>query len=119
MSVSYVIDDNRQLVLTTLAGPVSVADILGYWQTLRADRLFRPELDEFVQITPGSISQLHYADLELISRSDPFCVRSRRAVLTSSDVDYGVVRMYEVIWGGNLRVFRCVEEIKQFLGRPL
>jgi hypothetical protein len=46
---------------------------------------------------------------------DPFSKRSRRAIVVHADVDYGVARMYEVLHGGQIQVFRSIEKAREFL----
>ena len=38
--------------------------------------------------------------------------------MVQAEVDYGVARMYEMMHGGQIQVFRSLEEPQQFLGLP-
>ena len=116
MVATYSVNPVARLVSTSISAPLTLGDLIALSDTLRKDPLFDPTFDELLEVSPGSAVGLRYADLEAATSIDPFSKRSRRALVVHADVDYGVARMYEVLHGGDIQVFRSLEEARQFLG---
>ena len=45
----------------------------------------------------------------------PFSKQSRRAIVVHTEVDFGVARMYELMPGGHIHVFRSLEMARKVL----
>ena len=115
MSTNYSVDPAARLVSTRISAPLTLGDLIALGDALRKDPLFDPTFDELLDVSPGSGVGLGYADLQAATSADPFSKRSRRAIVVHEDLDFGVARMYEMLHGGDIQVFRSLEEARDFL----
>ena len=104
-----------RVVFTSISPPLSLRELVGLGDMLRNDPSFDPTFDELLDVSPGCGADFHYADLKAATSADPFSKCSRRAIVVHANVDYGVARMYELLHGGDIQVFRCVEKAREFL----
>jgi hypothetical protein len=111
----YWIDPARQLVLSSTEEPLSSEDISRFFRDLAADDRFKPDFRQLHDVQDGALTAIRFHDLNALRSSDPFSATSRRAIVVHSNSDYGVARMYQEIYGGNLHVFRSREEAERFL----
>jgi hypothetical protein len=116
LTTTYSIDPAARLVFTSISAPLTLGGLIALGDALRKDPSFDPTFDELLEVSPRSAVDLPYADVQAATKSDPFSRRSRRAIVVHADVDYGVARMYEVMHGGHIQVFRSLEEAREFLG---
>ena len=98
-----------------MTGLVTQKELLNFCDDLASNPYFESNFKQLIEVSAGALAELHYGDLEQMRRADPFTPASKRAIAVHSDVDFGVARMYEMIHGGNVRVFRSVDEALQFL----
>jgi hypothetical protein len=103
-------------VFTRISSPLTLGNLIALGDALRNDPSFDPTFDELLEVGPGATADLRYADVQQATSTDPFSKRSRRAIVVQADVDYGVARMYEMMHGGHIQVFRCLGEAREFLG---
>lgn len=103
-------------IYTTIAGETGYADVKAYLDTVVKDPLFRPGMPSIVDCR-GVKSLFSISDLRKTAadtRSHPeMSVPGRVAVIASSNLVYGLLRMYEVFSEGQpvrIRVFRQPEE---------
>jgi hypothetical protein len=101
-----------------MVGVLTQKEVLDFCRELKADPRFSPEFNQLVEVSPGAGSALHIGDLDAVRMADPFSLHSKRAIVVYSDVDFGVARMYEMMHGGNVQVFRSIREAMDFLGIP-
>lgn len=112
MPITYVIDPGRDLILTNATGVVTGAEFLDAKKRLVGDPQFRPELRHFADLRGITELQLSSADVEAMvefDRAHPGgCDQTRLAMLASSDVVYGMARMFEMRSqrGDRIAVFR-------------
>jgi hypothetical protein len=108
-------------LFTTIEGPTSYEDVRTYLDGLLVDPGFRPGMPGLIDCrrvkSLFSISDLRKtaADAKLRPQLQ---VPGRAAVLASSNLIYGLLRMYEVFNEGNpaeIRVFREPEEAVRWL----
>jgi hypothetical protein len=116
LTTTYSVDPAARLVFTRISPSVTLGDLIALGNALRKDPSFDPTFDELLDVSPGSAVDLPYADVQAATSTDPFSKRSRRAIVVHADVDYGVARMYELLHGGHIQVFRSLEEARAFLG---
>lgn len=116
LASTYSVDPAARVVFTSISAPLTLCDLVALGDRLRKDPSFDPTFDELLEVSPGSAVDLPYGDVKAATSNDPFSKCSRRAIVVHADVDYGVARMYEVLHGGHIQVFRSVEEAREFLG---
>jgi hypothetical protein len=108
-------------LFTAIEGPTSYWDVRAYLDKLMADPGFRPGMPGLIDCRRAK-SLFSIADLRRTaqdSRQRPqLQVPGRAAVLASSNLIYGLLRMYEVFNEGSpsqIRVFRKPEEAMAWL----
>jgi len=109
-------DCSARVVFTSICAPLTLADLIALGDALRNGPSFDPTLDELLEVSPGSAVDLRYADVRAATTTDPFSKQSRRAIVVHADVDFGVARMYELMHGGHIHVFRSLETAREIPG---
>jgi hypothetical protein len=121
MPVTYIIDGKAKLICTACSSPLTFADVLGHFKTLRDDPACVGRLDVLLDVSeadavPAS-NQLGAVATELAA------VRAkvrfgRCAVAATRDAMFGMMRMFEVLAGRyfeSIQVFRTVAEAEAWL----
>jgi hypothetical protein len=119
MAASYSIDSKHRLVHSIGTGILTDADVLAHNERLKRDALFQPMFRNFWDLTDVDQLRLTSAILWTLSQECAFAPTARRAFVVSSDVAYGLMRMFTLMSGqesqGNLAVFRDREEAWRWL----
>ena len=120
MPWSYEIDPARRLIRTTLAGTFSAAEADALYLALRNDPAFDPTFSELMDATQADGSGISTGKVRQSANRNLFTGASRRAILVSNDLSFGLARLYSThvdINGGPLvNVFRKREEALRWLG---
>jgi hypothetical protein len=120
MPADFIIDLERGVVFTKAVGDLVPADMWGHRERLLAHPDFRPELNQLMDLRDCSPTLLTAEQLLQLARPRVYSVASRRALLVSSDLQYGLSRMFETyceLEGETFtRVFRSEQEALDFLG---
>jgi hypothetical protein len=110
MSAEYRIDKKRRLVLSTGSGVFTMADSLAHQDKLLHDPDFAPDFCQLWDLSLVTEVQLTSDDLRRLAQRPVFSPDSRRAVLVSSDLAFGLSRMFaifrEILGETGIRVFR-------------
>lgn len=93
MPVTYEIDPARALVITTVTGQVSAAEMFEYHRALAADPHFVPSLDSLVDFVDTSAYTGTADEIRHLAEAMPFEAGARRAYVVSSDLHFGLSRM--------------------------
>ena len=118
MPIQYSINVKNRVVVTAITGVISKRDLIRFFRDLRHHPEFDSTFNQFAEVNAGASSNLSFADLWDAKSFDPFSTTSLRAVVVHTDVDYGVARMYEMVHGGQIQLFRSVSEAMLFLQLP-
>ena len=119
MSMSYTIDPARRLVRTRAWGVLSTTDLQDSSSRLMADARFEPRYRSLVDLREVTGVS---ADMEALAQTAAvplFAEGVQRAIVASSDVAFGIARMYATFaerTGGDVRVFRELEHASDWLG---
>jgi hypothetical protein len=116
MPLQYTVDPAKRLVISNDTAPLTPPEIRQFFRDLSADPRFHPNFNQLHHMQAGALAAMHYNDLASVKEFDPFSQTSLRAIIVESEVDYGMVRMYELLRGGSMRVFRSEREAREFLG---
>ena len=109
MSMSYKIDRERRVVLTRAWGVLSTQELIDVTSRILLDPRFDPtyrslgDLREVSDITVDTFDTAHMAATPL------FAPGTRRAIVATSDVAYGMARMFAAYAernGQEVRIFR-------------
>ena len=110
MPASYQIDKARRLVTSTASGFLTVADILAHQRRLLGDPDFDPTCSQIVDCTAVTGIDLSADDVRAVAATTVFSAHSRRAVLVTTDEQFGFARMFKMLREGQgeygIRVFR-------------
>ncbi len=122
MATTYRIDSSLRVVFSTSYGVLTGDDLLAHRATLVSDPnvdLDHRQLWDFRRVTETAVSKKELT--ELLESKSPFGPASRRAWVASSDVDYGMLKMIQLLRGtcaGEIMVFRDIHEARMWLAVP-
>ena len=110
------------VVYSTSHGVLTGDDLLAHRENLVRD----PEVDldhrqlwDFRGVIKVAVSRKDL--MELLESTSPFGQGSRRAFVAASDVDYGMLKMIQLLRGtcaGEIMVFRDIHEARRWLAVP-
>ena len=94
MPCEFLIDTDRRLVVSRGTGTFCLADFLGHMEKLRVDPRFRPEFDHLVDGRKFDRVDLSPTQIWELRGESVFAATSRRAVVVSSYLHFGLARMF-------------------------
>jgi hypothetical protein len=97
MPVTYEIDKERRLVITTAWDPLTLADALGHQERLLKDPDFDPSFSQIMDLTRITEFALEANDIRRVAERNVFSRESRRAIVVSTNLLYGFGRMFEIL----------------------
>jgi hypothetical protein len=122
MPVNFRIDVARKLVISECQGVVTGADLFDHQSLLGADPRFQPDFWQLFDFTGATEIHVSVEDVRELAARSPFRAGSKRAVVVSRPVHFGLVRMFDALTDEHavdLRVFYDVAEAWAWLGmRP-
>lgn len=111
--LDYEIDAQRRLVTLTFTGPVSEEDVGDARDRVTGDPAFRPEYAWLVDALGADVRTLSAPLLRKRATRPP--TRAAMAIVVSTDLGYGLARMYETLSAGRVAVFRAREPALEWL----
>ena len=124
MAFSFRIDTKHSIVLFKATEILSTNDVLTCVEKVVADPEFRSEFDHLVdlrQVTDFEASSEDVKTRATRNHDDKRLNASRIAIVTSSDLVFGMSRMYAILMEDapiTVRVFRNMEDAMTWLGNP-
>ncbi len=123
MPISYRIDKQRRLVLTTATGVLTEEELLDHKRALIVDPEFEPGMRELtdvrtierLSVTAAGVRKMVALDQDHTDRLGDY----RLAIVAPTDASFGTARMYQMLTEANVQsigVFRNMEEAEQWLG---
>jgi hypothetical protein len=118
--VHYIIEPDHKLVVATVTGSVSPAEMFAYQAALGADPQFSPDFDsvtDFVDAAPFTGTP---DDIRRLAQDGPFTAGVRRAFVVSSELHFGLSRMAQAlaeIRGVQIEIFQDRASAFAWLGR--
>jgi hypothetical protein len=94
MPITYHIDSVRQLVTVRASDKATYGDVLAYYRDLRADPDFSPQFSELVDLREVTGTRLTAAEISSLASMPVFETTARRALVTGSDLIFGLCRMF-------------------------
>jgi hypothetical protein len=114
MPVFYKIDKGQRLVMTTASGVVTRAEAEAHQEQLLNDPDFDPSFSQLIDVTQVTKLEASREDIRALSQRNVFSPNSRRAWVASSDLLYGIGRMFgvyrETLGERGIRICRTIEE---------
>ena len=94
MPCEFLIDADRRLVVSRGSGTFCRADFMGHMEKLRVDPLFKPEFDHLIDGRKFDRVDLTPTQIWELGGESVFAASSRRAVVVSSRLHFGLARMF-------------------------
>ena len=119
MPGSYRIDVARRLVLSRAWGVFTAPDLYDHYTSLAADPAFDPSFPQLVDLRDVERVDMEPSIIRRHALEFLFASGTQRALVTSSDVEYQLARMYGTFAAyvpQNVRVFRDMHDAEQWLG---
>jgi hypothetical protein len=119
MPGSFHIDPDRRLVFSRAWGVVTDASMRDHVRQLAAHPAFRPDFNQVADIR-GAQLDISTRAVRLNADSQPFEPTSRRAIVVSDDLAFGMSRMFQLLTGADNRVLVCrtLAEAFAWVGLP-
>src|ERR1700688_540611 len=119
MPFSYKIDKERRLMMSTASGVITMAEALAHQEELLKDPEFDPSFGQLGDATQVTGVELSSSDLRALSQTRVHSPNSRRAILVSGDLVFGLARMFgifrEMMGETGIRVFRNLEDALEWV----
>ena len=119
MPAGYTIDLARSLVLTRGWDVVTDRELLAHVRALAADPRFARNFCQLADLRDVTDVQVTAATIKEMVRLNPFWAGARRALVVTSDVVFGMARMYQILRDESpdeLEIFRKMDGALQWLG---
>lgn len=120
MPISFQIEPARRLVAARAHGHLNYAEVTGYYHDLRAHVNFRSYCSEMVDLRDVQGVGITAVEISELARNSIFDPEAKRALVTSSDLVFGLCRMftaYSSFYGQHkIGVFHEMEEGRRWLG---
>jgi hypothetical protein len=119
--LTYRIDPTQRVVWARAWGVFTDGELVAHSRHLRADPRFQPDFRQLVVGTEIGDLQATRQGLTLLARLNPFGAGARRAWVVSTDVSFGLARMYDLMRGESgdtLEIFRDQPAALEWLGLP-
>jgi hypothetical protein len=97
MPAYFKIDKECRLVMSTGAGVFTRSDSLAHQEKLLKDPDFSPDFSQLWDLTQVTKVELTAEEVRRIAGRPIFSSESRRAILVSSDLVFGLSRMFEIV----------------------
>ena len=119
MTAVYDVDPDRRIVIVTMTGAITDADLVAIHEHLRSDKTLEPDSALLIDLREAKGSKITSAGVRaLASLPSVLSPEARRAVVVPSDLGFGMARMYQ-LWrreeAGSIQTFRAFDEARRWL----
>lgn len=117
-AVSTVVPEHT-VVLSVGWGALTGPDLIASTRVLAANPQFRPDYRQLMDLRAVTLPTVDGRDMQQIAAANPFLPEALRAIVVSSDMTFGLARMYQMLRNGpveTLHVCRDVDEAFEWLG---
>ncbi len=116
MPAFFEIEKHLRLVITSASGVVTMAEALAHNQKLRKDPDFDPSFSQLIDLSNVTKIELNREDILTLAQDPILSDNSRRAILATGDLTFGLARMFEMFRESKgketIRVFRNRDEAR-------
>jgi len=119
MPAHYKIDKARLLVLSIGTGVLTDDDLRAHMIRLTDDYEFDPSFRQLFDLRGVTEMEVTGAGVRELARMNPWKEGAQRAVVTNSEIAFGMARMFEMLTYSKpdeIRVFREMSEALAWLG---
>jgi len=122
MPTEFTVHPQWSVVVSRGSGVFTHADFLEHMARLRAEPQFHPDLNHIVDCRAFTKMDLTHDEIKNLAGRSIFSARSRRAFVVSSDLQYGLTRMFaayrEIKAGQEVMIFQDLPAALAWLGLP-
>ena len=122
MPETYAIDTQRGVVFSKGTGVFTYVDFCEHMTRMQADPRFKPDFNQLVDCRALTAFELTGDQINELAGNSIFSVRTRRAFVVSSDLQFGLSHVFaayrELRGEADIRVFREMREALLWLGLP-
>jgi hypothetical protein len=122
MPWDFEIDHAQRLVRVRVHGTMCDHDLLDADAALRDHPEFDPSFDQLIDLREATGSEVTTAGVQKLAQQPPlFAPSSRRALVVSTDLGFGMARMFELLRegkSGEVRAFRELDKAREWLDLP-
>jgi hypothetical protein len=119
MPADFFIDRERRIVFSKAVGACGRADILDHMDRSQRHPDFHREMEQLFDFREVTKAMLSEEDVRLLASRNIFSGQSRRALVVSSDVQFGLGRMFETYREGagehGITIFREMADALSWL----
>jgi hypothetical protein len=118
MPCGYSIDLARSLVLSRGWGVVTDRELLAHVRTLTVDPRYARSFCQLADLRDVTDVEITASTIREMVKLNPFGAGARRAVVVTSDVVFGMARMYQILADESpheLKIFRKMDDALQWL----
>ncbi len=122
MPVTYRIDRERRRAVGSAIGTVSAQEFLDQQAAMALDPDFEPDFDQLYDLRKMKNFGGAANNVSALAVASPFATGSRRALVASSDVIFGLARMFQTLSdesGGEIQIFRDMDAAEAWLEEGL
>jgi len=116
MPAFFEIEKHHRLVITSASGVVTMAEALAHNQNLRKHPDFDPSFSQLIDLSDVTKIELNREDILTLAQDPILSDNSRRAILATGDLTFGLARMFEMFRESKgketIRVFRNRDEAR-------
>ncbi|MFL5544798.1 MAG: hypothetical protein ACJ792_08825 [Gemmatimonadaceae bacterium] len=119
MPISYDIDGKQRLVISRLSGVVTNDEVYNHNKRLRTDPQFDPNYRQLIDLTGITEVRIDTSTVTASAQDQYFTPGARRAFIASTDVTFGLARMFALraeASGHTIEVFRERRQAEDWLG---
>ena len=119
MPCSYTIDLARSLVLSRGWGILTDDELLAHVRALTVDPRFARNFHQLADLRDVADVEVTALTIREMARLNPYGKGSRRAVVVTSDVLFGMARMYQILRDeptDEMEIFRKLDDALRWLG---
>jgi len=119
LAISYEIDADKGLVITTISGTLSFDECTAHHRKLRDDPAFDPSFNELIDGSDAKRVELFSSAVFSLSNTCPYSASAYRAICAGDKrVHFGIARMFQAFATGkhgSIEVFKSREEALAWL----
>jgi hypothetical protein len=120
MAADFIIKAEHQVVFSYGWGTLTFGDVIDYRNRLSKDARFSPAFKQFIHLSNLRAIELSSLEIEQLAKKPLFAPESRRALFASSDLLYGLSRIFQAYSDTqNVAVFRGLDEALSWIDVPM
>ena len=119
MSLTYQIDKANKVLICDVSGSLTADDVRNFRMELRNDPEFAPDLSILFDMLDVTDFQISSSELQVLAGETPMSKMSKRAYVTPTDSDFGMLRIFATFSDAEsdrFQIFRDIGEARKWLG---